>query len=117
MTVAVSPNPVHAGQLVDIAWTVSGPVDLTTSCAAPNPMIWAVSPSHQRLAITQPCLGLSGSGYTVLSGRVGGGTEYWNTTRLPAGFYSIHGRLTPLPVHLFSDENLPVVVVQVLPAS
>ncbi len=40
---------------------------------------------------------------------------YWATSSdLGPGLYSIHGKLSGFPVPLFSDENLPVVAVQVV---
>lgn len=115
VTVAASPDPVHAGETLKISWTIHGPAKVWSSCQEPNPQLWAVSPSGSRIGLTHPALCQSGSGRDLNEGESETDWVYWN---IPSGFapgiYSIHGRLAGFPVPRFSDENLPVLTIRVV---
>jgi hypothetical protein len=113
-TMAVSPDRVRSGELVVVKLTIAGPAQFVSSCQVPNPEIWVVSPEGRRIPLTQPLACQSGGRFDIGEGEALTEPFYWNTSSgLAPGLYSIHGKLSGFPVPLFSDENLPVVRVQI----
>jgi hypothetical protein len=114
ITLTASPDPVRAGDVVEIGWTIRGPIRLVTGCENPNPKMWAISPSGTRIQLTHSALCESGSEADVADGQSFTRSILWNTSGLEPGLYSIHGNLTGLPTLFFSSENLPVITVQLM---
>jgi hypothetical protein len=114
-TMAASPDHVRPGELVQVKLAIAGPTQFSSNCQAPNPEIWVLSPAGRRIPLTEPSSCQSGSRFDISEGETVTLPFYWNTSSgLAPGLYSIHGKLSGLPVPLFSDENLPVVIVQIL---
>ena len=115
LTLAASPDQVGASETVQITLIIRGPAQVISSCQAPNPEIWAVSPSNTRIPLTHASLCQSGGEADVGEGESLTESVYWATSsELAPGLYSIHGNLSGFPLPLFSDENLPVIAVQIV---
>lgn len=115
LTLAASPDRIAAGEAVKITLIIRGPAQVISSCSVPNPEIWAVSPSKRRITLTHASLCQSGGEADVGEGESLTESVYWVTSSdLAPGLYSIHGKLSGFPVPLFSDENLPVIAVQIV---
>lgn len=114
LTLAASPDQVGAGETVQITLIIRGPAQVISSCQAPNPEIWAVSPSNTRIPLTHASLCQSGGEADVGEGESLTESVYWATSELAPGLYFIHGKLSGFPLPLFSDENLPVIAVQIV---
>jgi hypothetical protein len=112
ISLAASPDPVQAGEVVKIDWSIRGPIRVVSTCENPNPEIWAISPDGSRLPLTHAALCQSGTEADVADGQSLTRSIYWQTSGLGPGLYSIHGRLTGVPTLFFSNENFPVVTVQ-----
>jgi len=115
LTLAASPDRIGEGKAVQITLTIRGPAQVISSCQAPNPEIWAVSPSNKRIPLTHASLCQSGGEADVGEGESLTESVYWApSSDLASGLYSIHCKLSGFPVPLFSDENLPVIAVQIV---
>jgi len=115
LTLGASPDRIGAGGAVQITLIIRGPAQVISSCQVPNPEIWAVSPSNTRIPLTHASLCQSGGEADVGEGESLTESVYWATSSdLAPGLYSIHGKLSGFPVPLFSDENLPVIAVQIV---
>lgn len=114
LTLAASPDRTRAGETVQITLVIRGPARISTGCGAPDPEIWAVSPRNTRIPLTQTSLCQSGGEADVGEGESFTERVDWYTPiDLAPGLYSIHGKLAEFPVPLFSNENLPVIAVQI----
>ena len=115
VTLAASPDRIGAGEAVKITLIIRGPAKVISSCQVTNPEIWAVSPSNRRIPLTHASLCQSGGETDVSEGESLTVSVYWApSSDLTPGLYSIHGKLSGFPVPLFSDENLPVIAVQIV---
>jgi hypothetical protein len=115
LTLAASPDRIGAGEVVQITLIIRGPAQVISSCQAPNPEIWAVSPSNKRIPLTHASLCQSGTEADVVEGESVTESVYWATSSdLAPGVYSIHGKLSGFPVPVFSHENLPVIAVRIV---
>ena|SRR5438445_424232 len=115
LTLAASPDRIRAGETVQITLVIRGPARVSTGCGPPDPEIWAVSPGNTRIALTQTSLCQSGGEADVGEGEsLTERVDWYTPIDLAPGLYSIHGKLAEFPVPLFSNENLPVIAVQIV---
>ncbi len=95
LTMVAWPDHVRSGEFVHIELTIAGPFELSSSCQAPNPQVWVLSPTGRRIPLTRPSICQSGGTQDIGEGETVARGYSWETSSgLAPGLYSIHGKLS-----------------------